>query len=88
MAESVPNRAHDPKRQVAGSKPCAWCGKTNMDWNASFNGVDICNDCAGDPEASCGICESNSDLNEDGLCSGCAKDVERGQRKASENKYL
>jgi hypothetical protein len=25
--------------------PCAWCGEKNMDWNASFNGKDICNDC-------------------------------------------
>lgn len=27
------------------SEPCAWCDKDVMDWNASFNGKDICNDC-------------------------------------------
>lgn len=48
MAEPVPNRANDPKRKPH-SRPvpekCAWCGQKNMDWNASFNGRDICNDC-------------------------------------------
>lgn len=27
------------------SDPCVWCGVDNMDWNASFNGKDICADC-------------------------------------------
>lgn len=30
------------------SEPCVWCGADNMDWNASFNGKDICNDCEED----------------------------------------
>lgn len=25
--------------------PCAWCDSDTMDWNASPNGKDICNDC-------------------------------------------
>lgn len=25
--------------------PCAWCDEDTMDWNASPNGKDICNDC-------------------------------------------
>lgn len=24
---------------------CAWCGEETLDWNASPNGKDICNDC-------------------------------------------
>lgn len=27
---------------------CAWCDEENMDWNASFNGKDICADCEED----------------------------------------
>lgn len=27
---------------------CAWCDAKTMDWNASFNGKDICNDCEED----------------------------------------
>lgn len=27
------------------SKPCAWCDSDTMEWNASPNGKDICNDC-------------------------------------------
>jgi hypothetical protein len=26
-------------------KPCVWCDSDTMDWNASPNGKDICNDC-------------------------------------------
>lgn len=25
--------------------PCVWCDSDTMDWNASPNGKDICNDC-------------------------------------------
>jgi hypothetical protein len=25
--------------------PCAWCDADTMDWNASPNGKDICNNC-------------------------------------------
>lgn len=28
--------------------PCAWCGMKEMDEFASFNGKDICVDCAGE----------------------------------------
>ena len=27
---------------------CAWCDRDVMDWYASFNGKDICVDCAGE----------------------------------------
>jgi hypothetical protein len=29
-------------------KPCVWCGMDEMDEYASFNGKDICVDCAGE----------------------------------------
>jgi hypothetical protein len=29
---------------------CIWCNAYTMDWNASFNGKDICNDCEEDAE--------------------------------------
>lgn len=28
--------------------PCAWCDRDVMDYFASFNGKDICVDCAGE----------------------------------------
>ena len=43
------------------TKPCAWCDSDTMDWNASPNGKDICNDCednATDPDA----CQTCGDL--------------------------
>jgi len=35
---------------MSDREPCAWCGEDTMDWNASFNGKDICNDCADEME--------------------------------------
>lgn len=29
-------------------EPCIWCGMDEMDTHASFNGKDICIDCAGE----------------------------------------
>ena len=33
------------KMRKMTTDPCTWCGVYNMDWNASFNGKDICADC-------------------------------------------
>jgi len=33
---------------VTFPEACVWCDAKNMDWNASFNGKDICNDCEED----------------------------------------
>jgi hypothetical protein len=33
---------------MADFPACIWCNAYTMDWNASFNGKDICNDCEED----------------------------------------
>lgn len=41
------------------TNPCAWCDEDVMDWNASPNGKDICNDCEDEAlnEGTCQTCQ-------------------------------
>lgn len=55
--------------------PCAWCDSDTMDWNASPNGKNICNDCE-DNAVEAGTCELCSALIDGGnpfsrFCDSC-----------------
>jgi hypothetical protein len=61
-------------------KTCAWCDAETMEWNASPNGKDICNDCEEKALEDAGedTCELCSQLIEGGnpfsrFCDACSE---------------